>query len=217
MSSTHKIAIDGPAGSGKSTLGRRLAEHLGYIFLDTGMLYRAITWAVIGNKLDIHDEAVVKRFAEKIHIWAKPKLGRVHFQINGHYARNLSTPEIDALVPIIAAYGAVRERVRLLQHQIAGVYDVVYVGRDIGTVVLPDADLKIFLDVSLEERAKRRAAQSGRDIETIREELLLRDVADTTRDESPMALAEEAIVLQSDGLSIEELLEQVLEHIDWLE
>jgi cytidylate kinase len=168
MVDTRKIAIDGPAGSGKSTLGRRLAEHLGYVFLDAGMVYRAITWAAIRSKVDIKDEKAVSRFAEKMHIWAKPYPPTVRFQINGSSARNLNTPQIDALVPVLAAYSAVRERVRLLQGQIAGHYKVVFAGRDIGTVVLPDADLKFFLDISLEERARRRAAQSGRDIDDTR-------------------------------------------------
>lgn len=217
MADTRRIAIDGPAGSGKSTLGRRLAEQLGYIFLDAGMVYRAITWAVIGKKLDVQNRVVISRFAKKLHIWAKPMPPTVYFQINGQFAGNLNTPEIDAVVPIIAACEAVRERVRLLQHQIARVHNVVYAGRDIGTVVLPDADLKIFLDVSLDERTRRRAAQSERDLDTIREELLLRDVADTTREKSPMAVAEGAIVLHTDELSADELLEKVLGYIDWVE
>lgn len=217
MANTRKIAIDGPAGSGKSTLGRRLAEHLGYIFLDAGMVYRAITWAMMCKKLHLEDEMAVRRFADKMHIWAKPAPPTVHFQINNSFAHHLNSLEIDANVPIVAAYDAVRKRVRLLQRQIADAYDVVYAGRDIGTVVLPDADLKIFLDVSLEERARRRAVQSERDIETIREELLLRDVADTTREKSPMSVAEGAILLQSDELNADELLKKVLGYIEWIE
>jgi cytidylate kinase len=216
MNHPRKIAIDGPAGSGKSTLGRHLAQELGYVFLDAGMVYRAITWSALKKNLDVHHEASISRFADKMHIRAKPVPPTVRFQINACFACDLNTPAIDAVVPIVAAYKAVRERVRLLQHQIAEAYDVVYVGRDIGTVVLPDADLKIFLDISLEERTQRRAAQSGRDIELVREELLLRDLADTTRHESPMQVAADALLIQSDDLSVGELLELVLAHLDCL-
>ncbi len=166
---THRpsiIAIDGPAASGKSTLGRRLAEALGYLFLDTGVMYRAVTWAVLQRGVDPRDEAAVTEVAENSLIDVRPASkadGRTSDVIVGGQDITWDTrrPEVEANVSAVSAYRGVRRAMGDQQRRIGQAGHVVMVGRDIGTVVMPDADLKIYLDASLPERARRRWEQEG--------------------------------------------------------
>lgn len=212
------IAIDGPAASGKSTLGKKLAESLGYMFFDTGIMYRAITWAALTQKIDLNDGNAVSRLAETVEIDIQPPSredGRSSdVWINGQdITWEIRQPEVDANVSVVSAYSRVRQALTRQQRRIGQRGRVVMVGRDIGTVVLPDADLKIYLEASPEERAHRRwieMRQRGEPavLEEILDKVRSRDKFDSTRAIAPMRPAEDAVILQSDGLDIEQVLEK---------
>lgn len=209
------IAIDGPAGCGKSSLGNRLAEAMDYFFLDTGILYRAITRHVMNVGAKPYEPESVREYAQNLSLEIERLQPTFHFTLNGKKVTKLNTLQIDKLVPIIAAYPFVREKVREMQRTIAAQGQVIVAGRDIGTVVLPDADLKIYLDVSLEERAARRHAkqnEGNRSLEAVQEDMRLRDLADATRETSPMRSAEDAVIIRTDGMALEEIVAIVLQH-----
>lgn len=221
MTKPNSIAIDGPASSGKSTIGVRLAERLGYLFFDTGIMYRAVTLAVIREGIDINDEAEVTRLANCVHIDVRtPSVAdgrKEDVLLNGEDVTwAIREPEVERWVSKISAYGGVRKAMTELQRQIGKRGKVVMVGRDIGTVVMPDADLKIYLDASLEERARRRyneLVQRGESVrfEDILDGLKQRDRIDSSRDIAPLKPAEDAVILNTDGLSVEEVLSRVFE------
>jgi len=214
------IAIDGPAASGKSTIGLRLAEALGYIFFDTGVMYRAITFLALERDIDIHDEAAVTTLAEETQIDVAPASkpdGRACDVLVG--GRDITwetrTRKVDENVSIVAAYAGVRKALSRQQRRIGQRGRIVMVGRDIGTVVLPDADLKIYLDATAEERARRRydeiVARGGSpDYDAILKRVVERDHIDSTRDVAPLKAAEDAVVLDSDKLTADEVFEQIL-------
>jgi cytidylate kinase len=215
------IAIDGPAASGKSTIGKRLADALGYLFFDTGLMYRAITWLALQRGFDLADESALQRLAETVPIDVRPPS-----QADGRFCdvivegRDITwetrRPEVDAYVSVVSAYPGVRRALSAQQRRIGQRGEVVMVGRDIGTVVLPGADLKIYLDASAEERARRRyeeiIARGGRaDYEEILTKVLERDRIDSTRDVAPLKIADDAVVVDSDGLNAEEVFQQILD------
>ncbi len=214
------IAIDGPAASGKSTLGRRLAEALGYLFFDTGVMYRAVTWLALQRGLDIHDEPAVTALAREIQIDVRPASrpdGRTcDVIVNGQdITWDLRRAEVDASVSIVSAYRGVRRAMSEQQRRIGLRGRVVMVGRDIGTVVLPEADLKIYLDASAEERARRRHDEiEGRggeaDYDEILETMRVRDHLDSTRDVAPLRAAPDAVVIRSDRLTADQVFEHAL-------
>jgi cytidylate kinase len=214
------IAIDGPAASGKSTIGSRLAEALGYLFFDTGVMYRAVTWLMLHRGIDVRDEAAVTALAEEAQIDIKPASkpdGRAcDVFMNGQdITWETRTRSVDENVSIVAAYRGVRKALSQQQKRIGQRGRIVMVGRDIGTVVLPEADLKIYLDATAEERARRRydeiLARGGKpDYDAILRRVIERDRIDSTRDVAPLKAAEDAIVLDSDQLSADEVFEQVL-------
>lgn len=221
MTKPNSIAIDGPASSGKSTIGVRLAERLGYLFFDTGIMYRAVTLAVIREGIDINDEAEVTRLANCVHIDVRtPSVAdgrKEDVLLNGEDVTwAIREPEVERWVSKISAYRGVRKAMTELQRQIGKRGKVVMVGRDIGTVVMPDADLKIYLDASLEERARRRYSELVQRGETVRFEDILdglkqRDRIDSSRDIAPLKPAEDAVIMNTDGLSVEEVLRRVFE------
>jgi cytidylate kinase len=215
------IAIDGPAASGKSTIGLRLANALGYLFFDTGVMYRAVTWLALERGIDIGDEAAVTALAEDAHIDVSPASrsdGRTcDVFVNGQEITwEIRTPRVDGQnVSIVAAYRGVREALTRQQRRIGQRGRVVMVGRDIGTVVLPDADLKIYLDATAEERARRRYEEilvrgGEADYEEILQKVRERDRIDSTRDVAPLRAAEDAVIVDSDQLTADEVFEQVL-------
>ena len=213
------IAIDGPAASGKSTLGRRLADLLGYLFFDTGVMYRAVTWIALRRGLNFHDEAAVTDLAENIQIDVSPASkpdGRVCDVIveGKDVTWETRRPEVDANVSIVSAYGGVRSAMSKQQRRIGQRGRVVMVGRDIGTIVLPEADLKIYLDASAQERARRRSteinARGGKaDYDDILASVIERDRIDSTRDVAPLRTADDAVVINSDSMSADEVFEKV--------
>jgi cytidylate kinase len=215
------IAIDGPASSGKSTIGIRLAERLGYLFFDTGIMYRAVTLAVIRKGIDVNDEDEVTRLAQIVHIDVRsPSIAdgrKEDVLLDGEDVTwAIRDPEVEKWVSKISAYAGVRRAMTQLQRRIGKRGRVVMVGRDIGTVVMPDADLKIYLDASLEERARRRyqeLVQRGESV-TLKEVLVglkKRDQIDSSREIAPLKPAKDAVILNTDGLSIEEVLKKALE------
>jgi cytidylate kinase len=215
------IAIDGPAASGKSTLGRILADKLGYLFFDTGVMYRAITWLALNHDLNPRDETAVTHLAETVQIDVRPPSkndGRACDVLIGDRDITWETrsPEVEANVSVISAYAGVRRALSAQQRRIGQRGRIVMVGRDIGTVVLPDADLKVYLDASAEERAKRRyneLIQRGEqaDYEEILSKVIERDRIDSTRAVAPLRPAEDAVILDSDKMDVQEVLAHVLE------
>ena len=213
------IAIDGPAASGKSTLGRRLADALGYLFFDTGVMYRAVTWLALQGGVDIQNEAAISALAGSTQIEVSPASkpdGRAcDVIVEGRdITWDIRASEVDANVSIVAAYREVRRALSEQQRRIGLRGKVVMVGRDIGTVILPEADLKIYLDASMQERAYRRyneikARGTILDFDEILEMVHQRDEIDSNRDVAPLRAAKDAVVIDSDKLSADEVFEKV--------
>ena len=214
------IAIDGPAASGKSTLGLRLAQALDYLFFDTGVMYRAITWLALQRGLDVNDEPAVTALAQDVPIDVAPasiRDGRTcDVLVEGKdITWQTRMPEVEMNVSVISAYRGVRAALSQQQRRIGQRGRIVMVGRDIGTVVLPNADLKIYLDATAEQRARRRyeeiQARGGTaNYEEILAKVIERDRIDSTRDVAPLKAAEDAVVLDSNNLTADEVFEKAL-------
>lgn len=217
------IAIDGPAASGKSTLGHKLASALGYLYFDTGVMYRAITWLALKRGVDICDEAAVTALTRAAHIDVRPPSvedGRAYdVLLDGEdITWEIRRPEVDSNVSPVSAYFGVRRALSAQQRRIGLRGRVVMVGRDIGTVVLPNADLKIYLDASVEERARRRyeeLRQRGEpaDYTAILQAMRKRDQIDSSRKVAPLRQAKDALFLCSDGLDADQVLQKALEMV----
>ena len=213
------IAIDGPAASGKSTLGRRLADSLGYLFFDTGVMYRAVTRTALQRGMDVLNEAALTALAEKIQIDVLPASkddGRVCDVIveGKDITWETRRPEVDANVSAVSAYRGVRTAMSRQQRRIGLRGKVVMVGRDIGTIVLPEADLKIYLDASAQQRARRRydevKARGGEaDYDDILAKMIERDRIDSTREVAPLRAADDAVVIDLDSVNADEVFEKV--------
>jgi CMP/dCMP kinase len=213
------IAIDGPAASGKSTLGHKLAQALGYLYFDTGVMYRAVTWLALTQGIEISDESAITRLAESAKIDVRPPSvqdGRAYDVIvdEQDITWDIRRPEVDGNVSPVSVYAGVRKALSAQQRQIGLRGNVVMVGRDIGTVVLPEADLKIYLDASAEERARRRYMElrqrgGSADYDVILQVILTRDQIDSNREVSPLRPAADAHILCSDGLDADQVLDRV--------
>jgi CMP/dCMP kinase len=211
------IAIDGPVASGKTAVGLRLARDFGYRLVDTGMMYRAVTWLALENGLDFQDEEALVRLARSAQI----ELGQptpehiAEIKVNGiDVTGALRSPEIDRKVSTVSRFPGVREAMVQKQRALAAEGQLIMLGRDIGTVVLPDAPLKIYLDASAEERARRRYLEllengAPRPEEEIRAELQARDDMDRNRHASPLKPADDAKVIRTDDLALDEVVERV--------
>ncbi|MDY6847056.1 MAG: (d)CMP kinase [Chloroflexota bacterium] len=215
------IAIDGPAGSGKSTLGSLLSKDLGYLYLDTGVMYRAVTLAVINAGLDMADETAIGNLAQEVCIDIRPPSvedGRdVDVLLNGEDVTwKIRQDAVNDKVSPVSTFRAVRDAMTGQQRRIAQENNVVMVGRDIGTVVLPDADLKIYLDASVKVRAHRRyqeMLERGEvpDFKAVLLSLKNRDKIDSNREIAPLKPAEDAFIIDSDCLDIPQVFEKAKE------
>ncbi len=213
------IAIDGPAASGKSTIGGRLAGEYGYLYLDTGVMYRAVAAAALARGIPITDEAAVTALAEQMDLQiTTPTVadGRdVTVMADGaDFSWEIRKPEVEQAVSPVSAYRGVRQAMVQQQRRIAAAGRVVMVGRDIGTVVLPDADLKIYLDAALQERATRRHRErlergEQADFDRVLGELRRRDEIDSQRQHSPLAAAPDAIMIDSTTMTVDEVVDRV--------
>jgi cytidylate kinase len=213
------IAIDGPAASGKSTVARRLAAKLGYLFFDTGVMYRAVTLAALQRGASIHDEEAVTRLAEAIRIDVQPPQandGRLYTVLaNGEDVTwKIRTPEVDAAVSPVSAYRRVREVLTEQMRRIGRRGRVVMVGRDIGTVVLPEADVKIYLDATVGTRARRRYLEvqkrgGGQSEAEIRDAMRTRDSYDSSRAVAPLRPAPDAQTIDTTPLDEDAVLQEI--------
>jgi len=206
------IAIDGPAGAGKSSVGREVARALGWTYLDTGAMYRAVALAALERGIDPGDGSALARLAASLNIEARPDA----ITLDGVDVRErIRSAEVTRAVSQVSAHRGVRDVLSAQQRRIASAGDVVMEGRDIGVMVAPDADLKVWLTAGLPERARRRARQLGiacdRDaLAKLERELDARDTSDAARAESPLARASDAHVIDSTGLSLDEVVRRVL-------
>jgi cytidylate kinase len=211
------IAIDGPAASGKSTLGAALAQHMGYLYFDTGVMYRAVTWAAIQRGLDIDDEAAMTRLAEvlKIDVRAPSQPDGRQYDVwcdDVDVTWPIRASEVEAAVSPVSAYPGVRAAMTAQQRRIGLRGRVIMVGRDIGTVVLPEAQLKIYLDASVEERARRRhreVAARGNHAQSYDEILAAmkwRDAYDSGRATAPLKPAADAVLIDSTCLDVPQVV-----------
>ena len=212
------IAIDGPAASGKSTVGESLAERLDYLFFDTGVMYRAVTWVALEHGVPVEDEEAVTALAERLEIAVTDPTeddGRPYTVLADGVDVTwvIRTPAVDANVSIVSTYPGVRRALVAKQRRIAAGRPVVMVGRDIGTVVLPEADLKIYLDATVKERARRRwlemeKREQDADYEAVLGSMRRRDRIDSNRDVSPLRAAEDAVKIDTTALDVAEVVEK---------
>ncbi len=210
------VAIDGPVGSGKTTVGRLVAERLGILFLDTGLMYRATTWAAIEKGIDLQDKDALSRMTSRLEIrLVQSPTGNRLIVNSADVTDDLGTPEVEEAVSQVSAVKGVRESLVPQQRGIAEESSVVMVGRDIGTVVLPNAGTKIYLQASVDVRADRRFVERARcgasiDRERVRREIEERDRIDSNRAESPLSVAEGALVVDTDDMDIDEVTELII-------
>ena len=214
-----KITIDGPVASGKTAVGRALARRIPARFLDTGMMYRAVTWATIQQNIDLNNKADLAELTKSLSIEVILEDGDQVLKVDGtDITDELRNSDIESNVSKISQVGAVRHELVDQQRAIASTGDIVMVGRDIGTVVIPDADLKIYLDASIQIRAKRRHDEMRRkgqriDLEKLVEEIKTRDNMDSNREDSPLVSAEDAVIINTDRLRIDQVVNLILETI----
>ena len=209
------VAIDGPAGAGKSTVAQLAAKKLGYTYIDTGAMYRAVAWKSLQQGKAITDELILE-VVKDIDVNLQYADGKTKVTVDGtDVSAAIRTPEVSGIVSQVAALGPVRVKMVDLQRKMAERGSVLMDGRDIATNVLPNADVKIFLTASIEERAKRRwkeLKEKGYDItlENLQQDIAARDKADSEREISPLVQAEDATLLDTTGLSIDEVVSRIL-------
>ncbi len=209
------IAVDGPSGAGKSTISRALSKRLGYLEIDTGAMYRAMSWLARESNLDLDNPEAVEQFAKKAKVELQLDNGVTRVIADGQdVTQKIRTPEISMLTSKISALSPVRQAMMTLQRQMGAKGGVVLDGRDIGTVVFPDAELKFFLSASAEERGRRRFLELqskglNTSLEATIENVVKRDRQDSERELAPLRQAEDAIAIDSTGLSIDEVIAQM--------
>ena len=212
-----KIAIDGPAATGKSTTAKRLSRKLSFIYIDTGAMYRAMGLYFIENKISYEDEETINQVCGDIDIDIYYEDDEQHIKLNGRDVTKLiRTEEVSKYASVTSSYLKVREKLVALQRKLAEKNNVIMDGRDIGTVVLPDAELKVFLTATSEERARRRYEEllkKGQDVtlELVSHDLEERDHRDSTRANSPLRQADDAILIDTTNLSVDEVVEKIEE------
>ena len=210
------VAIDGPAGAGKSTVAQMAAKELGFTYIDTGAMYRAVAWKSLQQGKTVTDD-LINDVVKDIDIVLDYKEGKTRVFVDGtEVTAAIRTPEVTGIVSQVAALGPVRERLTDLQRKMATQGSVIMDGRDIATNVLPNADIKIFLTASIEERADRRYKEMKAkgydvDLKKLQEEIAARDKADSEREISPLVQAEDAELLDTSDMSIEEVVKAILD------
>jgi CMP/dCMP kinase len=211
------IAIDGPAGAGKSTVAKKVANELGFLYVDTGAMYRGVAWLAVRHKVDIADERAVMELLtiHRLH-FAKNDVNALDVYADGELITPfLRNPEVSNCVSQLSVHVGVREKLTGWQREFASRYSVVMDGRDIGTVVIPDANVKVFLTASLEERAKRRALEMGENgfqtsVEALKSAISERDTRDSSRDIAPLRPAGDAQCIDTTAKSIDEVVADIL-------
>lgn len=212
---TYNIAIDGPAGAGKSTIARKVAKELSYIYVDTGAMYRTIALCLLRRGVDIEQESAVAAALPEIQVSIQYEDQEQQMLLNGENVSGLiRTEEVGNMASRVAAMSCVREKLLDLQRELARTHDVVMDGRDIGTNILPDAQLKIYLTASVETRARRRCLELEQkgvacDFERIKEDIIKRDDQDMHRSIAPLVQAPDAVYLDTSDMTIDEVAEKI--------
>ena len=215
---THKIAVavDGPAGAGKSSISKIVAKKLGYLYIDTGAMYRSVTWAVLHNHIDVNNQKAVEALLPDLDLTMEASDDSCKVFIAGQDVTDfIRTPQVNNAVSIVASYKGVRQYLVERQRLMAEAGGVILDGRDIGSVVLPDAELKIYLTASVEARAMRRylevkGTSNEQPLEDIKDSVMQRDDMDKNRKESPLIQVEDAVLVDSSDMSFDETVEHIL-------
>lgn len=216
----YSIAIDGPAGAGKSTIAKKIAKELGFIYVDTGAMYRAMALHFLRNNIEAKNAKSIEAACSDVDVTIEYKDGEQLVILNGENVNGLiRTEEVGNMASATSVYKAVRMKLVELQQNLAKKEDVVMDGRDIGTYVLPDADLKIYLTASTEERAKRRWEELNQkgisaDPQAIEEDIIDRDHRDMTRDFAPLKQAQDSLLIDSSNMTIDEVVISILKRFE---
>lgn len=215
---THKIAVavDGPAGAGKSSISKIVAKKLGYLYIDTGAMYRSVTWAVLHNHIDVNNQKAVEALLPELDLTMEASDDSCKVFIAGQDVTDfIRTPQVNNAVSIVASYKGVRQYLVERQRLMAEAGGVILDGRDIGSVVLPNAELKIYLTASVEARAMRRYLEvkgtvNEQTLEDIKDSVMQRDYMDKNRKESPLIQVEDAVLVDSSEMTFDETVEHIL-------
>lgn len=215
---THKIAVavDGPAGAGKSSISKIVAKKLGYLYIDTGAMYRSVTWAVLHNHIDVNNQKAVEALLPELDLTMEASDDSCKVFIAGQDVTDfIRTPQVNNAVSIVASYKGVRQYLVERQRLMAEAGGVILDGRDIGSVVLPNAELKIYLTASVEARAMRRYLEvkgtvNEQTLEDIKDSVMQRDDMDKNRKESPLIQVEDAVLVDSSEMTFDETVERIL-------
>ena len=218
------IAVDGPSGAGKSSVSRIVGERLGFLHVDSGALYRIMTWQCLEAKVDTTDPAAIAAFAQQVEIECRPEAGRIAYYVKGEEPGNrIRTPEINAHASQVATVKEVRDRVTAILRGMTQYGDLVIEGRDITTAVFPDTPARFYLTASAEARARRRQKEevekgiANQSAEEVKKSLLSRDAIDSTRKYAPLKKADGALEIDSSDLTLEQVVETVMNALpaDW--
>ena len=218
LMNTHKIAVavDGPAGAGKSSISKIVAKKLGYLYIDTGAMYRSVTWAVLHNHIDVNNQKAVEALLPELDLTMEASDDSCKVFIAGQDVTDfIRTPQVNNAVSIVASYKGVRQYLVERQRLMAEAGGVILDGRDIGSVVLPNAELKIYLTASVEARAMRRYLEvkgtvNEQTLENIKDSVMQRDDMDKNRKESPLIQVEDAVLVDSSEMTFDETVEHIL-------
>ena len=219
LMNTHKIAVavDGPAGAGKSSISKIVAKKLGYLYIDTGAMYRSVTWAVLHNHIDVNNQKAVEALLPELDLTMEASDDSCKVFIAGQDVTDfIRTPQVNNAVSIVASYKRVRQYLVERQRLMAEAGGVILDGRDIGSVVLPNAELKIYLTASVEARAMRRYLEvkgtvNEQTLEDIKDSVMQRDDMDKNRKESPLIQVEDAVLVDSSEMTFDETVEHILQ------
>ena len=211
------IAVDGPSGAGKSSVSRIVGEKLGYLHVDSGALYRIMTWQCLEEKVDTSDSAAIAAFAANVAIECRPEDGRIAYYVKGEQPGNrIRTPEINAHASQVATVKEVRDRITALLRDMTRYGNLVVEGRDITTAVFPDSPARFYLTASAEARARRRQKEevekgiANQSAEDVKKSLLARDAIDSTRKYAPLKKADGALEIDSSDMTLEQVVETVM-------